>query len=192
MIQLGKLETKYTGRNLIYYKSIDSTQKEAWRLVNKSIPNGTLIVSDIQTSGIGTHGRTWYTDEDTNLAFSIVLYPKCNIKILNDFTYKTAEKILSVFKKLYGIDLEIKIPNDIVHSGKKLGGILTETRLFGELINTLIIGIGINLNQEVFNEDIKDIASSIKKEFGITVDKTKILTEICNVFEKELFIKFNN
>lgn len=182
-MNLDKLSTKCIGKNLIYYESIDSTQKEAWRLVEKNIPNGSLIASDIQTDGIGTHGRKWYTEIKGNIAFSIILYPKCTIERLNDITQDIAKIIVKVFKNLYKLELDIKFPNDIMHKGKKLGGILTETKLCGKIVKNLVIGIGLNLNQEEFHEDIKDIASSIKNEFDIYVDRDKIITEVCNLLE---------
>ena len=78
-MKLNRLTTKYVGRNLIYHEVIDSTQLEAWRLVNKNISNGSIVIANLQTGGIGTHGRIWYTDVKENIAFSIILYPNCNV-----------------------------------------------------------------------------------------------------------------
>ena len=185
---LEKLNTKYIGKNLLYRESIDSTQKEAWRLVGENVENGTLIMADIQTDGIGTHGRKWYTNEIGNVAFSIVLYPNCKLEKLNDITRDIADIIVKVFEDLYQIKLNIKSPNDIVYNGKKLGGILTETKVFGEVVKNLVIGIGLNLNQEKFYEDINEIATSIKNEFGIDVARNIIISEICNKFEKYIMM----
>ena len=80
-IELPKLNTKWLGKETIYYKEIDSTQKEVWRRIkNKNIDNGTLILADIQTDGIGTHGRKWYTSQEENIAFSFVIYPNIQIQ----------------------------------------------------------------------------------------------------------------
>lgn len=183
---LEKLNTKYIGKNLLYRESIDSTQKEAWRLVGENVENGTLIMADIQTDGIGTHGRKWYTNEIGNVAFSIVLYPNCKIEKINNITIDIANIIVKVFENLYRIKLNIKSPNDIVYNGKKLGGILTETKVFGEVVKNLVIGIGLNLNQEKFHEDIIEIATSIKKEFSVEIDRNLVVSEICNVLEKKV------
>ena len=77
--------------------------------------------------------------------------------------------------------------------GKKTGGILTEARLQGNLVKQLVIGIGINTNQNEFDTEIESIATSIKKEFDIEVNNKKIITEFCNRFEKEIwdFIKIS-
>ena len=73
-MQLINLTTKYLGRNFVFYKKLDSTQSEIWRLIeNNKIANGQLVMADIQTNGKGTHGRIWHTDEEKNIAFSIFI-----------------------------------------------------------------------------------------------------------------------
>ena len=191
-MQLKNLKTKFLGRNLIYYNKIDSTQSEIWWLIKKDeIINGTVVLADIQTDGKGTHGRTWYTEEENNIAFSLYITPNCNIKNLDGITLKIAQLITEIFKDQYNIDLQIKLPNDIVFNGKKIGGILTETQIISEVVKYLVIGIGINTNKQSFNDEIKDIATSIKKEFNINVDTQSFVTEFCNRFEKEIFKRTN-
>lgn len=152
----------------IHYEKIDSTQKEVWRRIEKSI----IISADIQTDGIGTHGRIWYTTQKGNIAFSIGLELNKSINNLNNLTIEIAEIILEVFENLYQIKLQIKHPNDIMINNQKVGGILTETKLQGEIVKYLVIGIGINTNNE-------EISTSIKKEFGIEIENSKVIEEIC-------------
>ncbi len=175
------------GNKIFYYKQLDSTQKEIWRQVqDNSIENGSVIVADVQTAGIGTHGRKWYTSQENNIAFSFVLFPEIEINKLKNITIIIANVIVKVFEDLYNVKLSIKNPNDIVVGTKKIGGILTQTKLQGEFVKTLVIGIGINTNQEVFDTEIESIASSIKNEFGINVDNNKVIKEFCKVFNNEL------
>ncbi|MGN1269296.1 MAG: biotin--[acetyl-CoA-carboxylase] ligase [Clostridia bacterium] len=186
-MQLTNLKTNFLGKNFIFYEQIDSTQDEIWRRIeNKSIKNGTVIMANIQTNGKGTHGRIWHTDEKNNIAFSVFIQFDCNVKKLDGITIKIAQIILEIFKNKYGITLEIKKPNDIVYKGKKLGGILTQIKTINEQAKYLVIGIGINTNKKEFSEDIKDIATSIKKEFGIQVNTKDFVCEFCNIFEKEI------
>jgi BirA family biotin operon repressor/biotin-[acetyl-CoA-carboxylase] ligase len=186
-MQLKNLKTKFLGTNTFYYKNIDSTQKEIWRRIKASeIENGTLIYTDLQTAGIGTHGRVWHTDEENNIAFSFFIDMDCNIDQLNGLTLKMAEIIIQIFKDKYEISLEIKEPNDIYYKDKKIGGILTETKMFSNKVRKLVVGIGINTNKKHFTEDIKDIATSIKNEFGIVVNTEEFITEFCNRFESEI------
>ena len=186
-INFENLLTKFIGRNIFYYETIDSTQKEAWRKIeNNNIENGSLIITNIQTSGIGTHGRVWHTEKNNNIAFSTVLFPNCDISKLDNLTYDIAEILVEIFKKMYQIDIDIKLPNDLIINNKKVGGILTETKLQGNRVIDLVIGIGINTNQNEISEEIKDISTSIKNEFNIDIDNYLIISEFCNMLEKRL------
>lgn len=89
-------------------------------------------------------------------------------------------------KEKYNILLNIKEPNDIVCNGKKIGGILTQSKVVKNIVKCLVIGIGINTMQQVFTEEIKNIASSIKNEFNVEIDSKEFIAEFCNEFEKEL------
>ena len=93
---------------------------------------------------------------------------------------------VEIFKELYNINIQIKSPNDLVINDKKIGGILTESKLQKNLVKYLVIGIGINTNQEDFPKEINNIATSIKNEFNIEVDNIKIITEFCNKLEEIL------
>lgn len=173
--------------NIIHYKEIDSTQKEIWRRIeNGNIENGTIIMADIQTAGIGTHGRVWYTEETNNIAFSVVFFPNCNINKLDNLTYQIAEIFVDIFKNLYNVELNIKLPNDLIIDGKKVGGILTETKLQGDNVKTLVIGVGINTNQKELSDEIKDISTSIRKEFGTEINNNDVICEFYNRLEKIL------
>lgn len=186
-IKFTNLETKYIGQKCIYYDEIDSTQKEAWRQVEKeNIDNGTIIIASSQTAGIGTHGRVWHTEKNNNIAFSIVLFPNCNINKLDNLTFEIAEIWVKIFKELYNIRLDIKLPNDLMINGKKVGGILTETKLHGSDVRLIVLGIGINTNQKESSDEIKDISTSIKDEFNIEINNCDVIGEFCNRLEKNL------
>lgn len=108
----------------------------------------------------------------------------CKIAKLEGITIEVAKILVLVFQKLYGITLEIKYPNDLVYQGKKIGGILIETKLKKETAKWMVIGIGINTNQEKFAKEIKDIATSIKKEFHLKIENKKVIAEFCNLWEE--------
>ena len=186
-MQLTNVKTKFLGQNYKFYNVIDSTQKEIWRLIEKNeILNGQLIIADIQTAGVGTHGRIWHTDETGNIAFSFYIETNCKSADLNGITTEIADILVEIFKEKYNINLQIKSPNDLIFNGKKIGGILTESKISAEKVKFLVIGIGINTEKMNFSNDIKNIATSIKKEFNIDVDRELIITEFCNKFEKTI------
>lgn len=185
-MNLKNLNTKFLGRENYFYNSIDSTQKEIWRLYDKNYQSGVLVSTGIQTDGIGTHGRVWYTEQVNNIAFSFLIRPNCNITYLDGLTKEIAVIIVDIFKNKYGIELGIKEPNDIVYKNKKLGGILIQTKTEKEVVKALVIGIGINTSQVDFNADIKNIATSIKKEFDIEINVEDFIETFCNIFETKL------
>ncbi|MCI8444164.1 MAG: biotin--[acetyl-CoA-carboxylase] ligase [Clostridia bacterium] len=186
-MQLENLNTSFLGRNSEYYKQIDSTQSEIWRRYEKNeIPNGTLIMADYQTKGQGTHGRVWHTDEANNIAFSFLIQTNCEIQKLEGITIEIANILIKILKEKYGVRLEVKEPNDIVFKGKKIGGILTQSKVVGNQVKCLVIGIGMNIQQEEFAEEIQTIATSIQKEFGISIKPRELIAEFCNAFEKEI------
>lgn len=121
---LNKLNTKIVGKNIIYYETIDSTQLRA-KEIKEIVKNGTIIIANKQTAGIGTHERTWYMGEDENIAFTIILKPNCNIAKIENLTILIAKCMVNTINKLYGKMLDIKLPNDLMCNGKKIGGILT-------------------------------------------------------------------
>lgn len=192
-MQLKNLKTKFIGKDFVFYEEIDSTQSEIYRLIqDKKIKNGSVVMADIQTDGKGTHGRIWHTDEPNNIAFSLYIEMNCNIKFLDGITLKIAIIIQKILKEKYKINIDIKKPNDLIYKNKKIGGILTEAKTISETVKYIIIGIGINTSKENFTDDIKEIATSIKKEFKIEIIPREYVAEFCNQFEKEILNKIIN
>ena len=97
---------------------------------------------------------------------------------MDGLTLNIAKTITQIFLDQYNINLKIKFPNDIYYNNKKIGGILTESKVRGEIVKFVVIGIGINTNQEEFNPELKEIATSIKNEFNIKVNNENIIKNI--------------
>ena len=186
-MELKNLNTKYLSRKFDYYKTIDSTQDEIWRRIESgNLINGETVFSEIQTNSYGTHGRIWHTDETGNIAFSFVIQTNSKIENLDGMTLEIAQIFVKIFKE-YEINIKIKLPNDLYLNGKKMGGILCQTKLIGENVRYIVIGIGININKMNFSEDIKEIATSVKKEFPeMEVNNLEIVSKFCNIFEEIL------
>lgn len=185
---IKKANTNLLGKEIIYYKRIDSTQEEAKRAIGTKIKSGTIFLANQQTNGKGTHGRRWYTNEGKNIAFTIVLEPICKIEQLEHLTYDIATAICIAIKKATKINLDIKEPNDLLLNGKKVGGILTQIRMQKDLIRYLIIGIGFNVNEEFFPDDLINVATSLKKEYAEEFSREKIIVSILE--ELEIKIKY--
>ena len=178
------------GNEILIYNEIDSTQEEAKRII-KNIKDGTVIIANNQTNGQGTHGKKWYTEKNSNIIMSIVLFPNVEVKKLKNITLDIAKIILDTIYELYNYKLDISYPNDIVLNGKKLGGILTNISTQGGIAKDIIIGIGLNINQVQFPEEIVDIATSLRKEYEIIFNKKEIIEKICINLD-DLYKKIKN
>ena len=100
--------TKYLAKNVVYYSEIGSTQVEIRKLAENNVTGGTLVITDNQTSGHGTKGRTWNVEGGKNITMSFVIYPDCEISKLEGLTIKIAEAIVEAIDELYGYKLSIK------------------------------------------------------------------------------------
>lgn len=181
------LKTKIIGRKVIHFKSIDSTNSYAKKLVNKNIQDGTIVVSDVQTGGRGRKKRSWYSPNG-GLWFSVIIYPKIVLNQAMIITMQASVSIAEAIKNMTSISTEIKWPNDIISNGKKICGILTELEAKNDCVKYSVIGIGINVNNQI-NDELKDIAISIKDIIGSDISITELLKEIlCNLdyFYKEI------
>ncbi len=181
--------------NIIHLKEIDSTNKYA-RKLGKEGKRNLIIVSDIQTGGVGRLERKWYS-EFGGLYFSILLdlkefkkeCNKDNIGKLNFLgslsTYETLDYYLKDFKN--GC-IGIKFPNDVIinveNKDKKLSGILSEINInYG----FLVLGIGINVNNKI-NDEIKDIATSLRELEGKEFDRFEILNKFIDNFKNNYYL----
>lgn len=170
---------------LIFFEELPSTQIYA-KENSKNIKKGTIILANNQTRGIGTKDRKWYSKENENLTFTIVLKPNEKINKFEYLTIRLAEIIIHTINNFYSIRADIKVPNDIIINNRKVCGILTETEVKGENVENLFIGIGLNVNQKDFDIEIKNIATSLFKETNKMIDKEYILINLISEIDKLL------
>lgn len=150
------LKTKKIGHKAYYYDSIDSTQKEAMRLLESDDNDGTIIVATTQTGGKGRSGRRWISPEG-GIWFSIILHPEFDISITTLFPIASAVAIAKAIERIFKITPELKWPNDLTINGKKLAGIIVDANFESNKIENLILGVGIN-----FQIDVKDVEKTLK------------------------------
>lgn len=174
------------GKKLEYFEKISSTHKYAKEIAMQQDSDGKLIIAEMQTDGIGTKGRTWYTGKNKNIAMTIILKPQCKISKLEGLTIQIAECMKKAIYELYQIKLEIKRPNDLILNGKKICGILTQINTISEKINYLIISLGFNVNEDNFSEETQDIATSLKKEYNQNFEREEIIKKFIEILEKEI------
>ncbi|WP_079509531.1 biotin--[acetyl-CoA-carboxylase] ligase [Mesobacillus jeotgali] len=184
-ITLG-LKTEFLGRNLHYHESVESTQKIAYKLAYENAEEGTIVIAEEQTAGRGRMDRKWHSPKYTGIWMSILLRPKIPIPKAPQLTLITAVGVVQAIEEVTGLLPEIKWPNDIMINGKKITGILTELQAESDRINSVIIGIGINVNsaEEDFPEEIKQVASSLAIETGREIDREQLIRTILEKLEK--------
>lgn len=183
-IEKAITEKSKIGRKIEYYEEIGSTHIYAKEMGEKPENNGKILMAEVQTAGIGTQGRKWYTGEGKNIAMTIILHPKCKANELEGLTIRIAECIKNGIYELYGYELKIKKPNDLILNNKKICGILTEIHTMGEKVNFLLISFGFNVNEDEFSEETREIATSLKREFGKEYQREEIIIKIIEKLEE--------
>lgn len=170
--------------NIIYCDVVDSTNEEIRRLAKNGEEQGLVVVAEKQTAGKGRRGRSWDSPEGTNLHFSILLRPNVEPENAPMLTLVMAYSVAQVIREEEKLPIQIKWPNDLVCSGKKLCGILTEMHLSGRQIEDVVVGVGINVNTAGFPDDLKDKATSLFMEKAEKVDRGLLLNSILEEFQK--------
>lgn len=185
------MDTKWAGSNVVYYDEIDSTNNRAKEAGDNKAPHGTLFVADMQVAGKGRRGRVWQSPAGSSIYMTILLYPEISPLKAPQLTLVMAIAVAEGIKEVTGLETKIKWPNDIVVNGRKICGILTEMSTEIDYINHVVIGAGINVNQDDFPEDIRKTASSLKMELGKQVKRSELIAAIMKSFEKdyEIFVK---
>lgn len=159
-----ELKTKVLGRNIVYFDQVDSTNNYAKKIALEGCEEGTLIVADCQTYGRGRLGRDWSSPSKKGIWMSLVLRPNISFDEIQMLTLAASVAVVQALFEVTQIKAGIKWPNDIIINGKKVCGILVEMNMEIQNINFLVLGIGLNVNQqkEDFPEEILDKATSLK------------------------------
>ena len=181
----ANLHTKILGRAIEYYTQLDSTNEEAWEMIDEGVKPGTVIITDRQLSAKGRNGKKWHSKADRSLTFSVVIQPNnLSGSMSGVFSLLSGVAIVRAFQDM-NIDGGLKWPNDIMVKGKKLGGILCESKIQGKSIKWVVIGIGINVNEiaDDFENDISHSATSLYLEVGDFIQRERLLAAILNHLE---------
>lgn len=185
------MKTRWAGKKVVYYDETDSTNNRAKDAGEKGGEHGTLFVADRQVAGKGRRGRSWDSPAGTSIYMTILLHPDMLPSKAPRLTLLMALAVAEGIQKVTGLETQIKWPNDIVIHGRKVCGILTEMSAEIDYINYVVIGVGINVNQETFPEEIHERAVSLKAETGTSVKRSELIAAAMESFEKyyEIFLK---
>ena len=186
------MHTEWVAKEVLYFDTIDSTNTKAQELAEKGYPSGTLVVADKQESGKGRRGRSWVSPSGTGILMTLMIKPDINPNNASMLTLVAALAVAKAITSVTGEEALIKWPNDIVVNGKKVCGILTEMNAQFDYINHIVVGIGINVHNESFPEEISQMASSLMIEAGgKRFHRAQIIAETMSYFEQyyDTFLK---
>lgn len=179
------LRTRILGRKILYFNSLASTMDMAMQLGLKGTSEGAVILAETQAKGRGRLGRTWFSPKYKGIYLSLILRPKISPEKAPVLTLLTAVSICEAIKEAVGLEAKIKWPNDILLEGKKLGGILTELNAEVDEINFVVIGIGLNVNND--KKSLISGAISLKEQKKESVSRLALLQEILRRIEANYF-----
>jgi len=181
----SRLHTHTIGKSLYHFYAVDSTNAFALRLIEHGykVAEGTVVIAESQTAGKGRLGRSWYSERESGLYLSIILYPKAPPSLAPLLTLATTIAAHNAIERTTRLDVDIKWPNDLLIGGKKVCGILAEMQAEVDRIKMMIIGIGINVNHESFPEEIAGRATSLRLASGRPQSRIEILVDFLEEFE---------
>lgn len=185
------LKTEIIGQKLIHYNVVDSTNIKAKELAENGEDEGTIVVSESQTSGKGRKGRKWLSNDEKGICMSLILRPDIDLLSVPVITKIGCAAVGNAIAK-YTNNVKIKWPNDVFIGGKKVCGILTESSGEIDKVNYVILGIGINVNQDKSDfSELADIATSIRVETGKNISRKLFFCGVLKEFEK-MYFEFKN
>lgn len=175
------MKTLFVGHNLWVLNTVDSTNAYCWRKLSEgSVLDGTVVWAQLQESGKGQRGKSW--DSTGGLAMSVVLHPKVSLNQQFVLNKAVAVAICDALAD-YGVQAKVKWPNDIYVGDRKLAGILIENSVRAHLLQQSVVGIGLNVRQDTFADDLPN-PISLKQLLNQELEWEPLLEELCYAIEK--------
>jgi BirA family biotin operon repressor/biotin-[acetyl-CoA-carboxylase] ligase len=180
------LKTKWVGKKIHHFHSLDSTNSKAYQLALNGAEEGEVVIAESQEKGRGRLGRLWFSPPFLNLYLSVILRPKIPPHQASLITLMAAVATADAIQKFSGLLPIIKWPNDILLRDRKVAGLLNEIHSETDRIHFVILGIGVNLNleEQMFPQEIRTVATSLKIEMGETILRKAFLQSLLLELER--------
>lgn len=177
------LTTRRLGRVLLTRATTPSTNDLAWEAVATGAPDGTAVVSDAQPRGRGRDGRAWHLTPGAGLALSLVLHPGCDRGQVGIVPLVAGLALAQALDRI-GLTASLKWPNDLLAGGRKLAGILCESRRAADGSDVAVIGVGVNVTQgrDDFPPGLRETATSLALE-GCEATREQVAAGFLNALE---------
>jgi len=173
------------GRRIYHFFKMDSTNRVAFELGHAGEPEGAIVLAEEQSAGRGRAGRTWHSERATGIYVTLLLRPKLAPVQAPLLTMMAGLSAHTAVEAVTGLAVDLKWPNDLIIRGKKAGGILTEMHAEPGQVRFVVVGIGLNVNQERFPGELAGIATSLRQETGKTQSRMELLVRLLREFESD-------
>ena len=176
------------GKQLKVVDETTSTNDLVWEAEKEGAPEGYVVFAERQTSGRGQHGREWESTPYQGLWFSVLLRPKMTMAESPQLTSILAKVIVSTIREQAGVFPQVKPPNDIYLSGRKIAGILVEGRTGSDGNYVAVAGIGVNVNQTIedFPSELRPTAGSLAMAAGRNIPRAPLAVALLKKLEGAL------
>lgn len=178
---LARLErARVIGRDVRVFQQTDSTSDVAQKLADDGVREGVVVFAESQTRGRGRLGRAWLSAAGKGLWFSVLLRPELPPQQATRMTVAAAVALARGIEVQTGLRADIKWPNDLLLNGRKVAGILTEMNAELERVHSLILGIGLNVNQTAadFPPPLRSQVTSLRLALGEPVDRPALAARL--------------
>src|SRR5580693_965415 len=180
-----RLKGNLFGKRIYHFFKVDSTNRVALELGHAGEPEGAVILAEEQTAGRGRAGRSWQSDRAAGIYVTLLLRPRLAPVQAPLLTMMAGLSARAAIEATTGLTPDLKWPNDLLLRGKKEGGILTEMHAEPSQVRFVIVGIGLNVNQEKFPGELGTTASSLRLEAGGQVSRLELLVLLLREFEND-------
>lgn len=180
-----RLKGSLFGRRIHHFFKVDSTNRVALELGHAGELEGSVVLAEEQTAGRGRAGRSWHSERAAGIYATLLLRPRLAPVQAPLLTMMAGLSARTAIADVTGLPIDLKWPNDLMVRGKKIGGILTEMHAEPGQVRFVIVGIGINVNQEKFPAELAEIATSLRAETGKTQPRMEILVRLLREFEND-------
>ncbi|MEQ1353536.1 MAG: biotin--[acetyl-CoA-carboxylase] ligase [Candidatus Acidiferrum sp.] len=180
-----RLRGSLFGKRIYHFFKTDSTNQVALELGHAGEPDGAVIIAEEQTSGRGRAGHSWHSERAAGIYTTILLRPRLAPVQAPLLTMMAGLSAREAVQSATGLSVDLKWPNDLMISGKKLGGILTEMHAEPSQVRFVIVGIGINVNQQRFPVELAGTSTSLRMETGRMQSRLEVLVQFLRQFESD-------
>src|SRR5213593_1708794 len=180
-----RLKGSLFGKHIYHFFKTDSTNRVALELGHGGEPEGAVVLAEEQTAGRGRAGRAWHSERAVGIYVTLLLRPKLAPVQAPLLTMMAGLSAHSAVQAVTGLTVDLKWPTDLLIRGKKVGGILTEMHAEPNQVRFVIVGIGLNVNQERFPGELAHVATCLRAETGKPQSRMELLVRLLREFEND-------